>query len=164
MQKWLSAIFFISFNADYFYFYADQRISNNICHFVPLENQRRPVLSMGMKHQGCPIYLDYQLGSQGGIFLCYDHLVLCLSPYQKPLLLSWHDMTWHVTCDMWHVSCDMWHVTQDMWHMIHDMLWWVSILSKCQLPSSYCLWFIIFQRFGGKGWLSELMNEWWGCM
>ena len=34
-----------------------------------LKNQRRPVLSMGIKHQGYPISLDYWLSSQGSTFL-----------------------------------------------------------------------------------------------
>ena len=35
-----------------------------------------------------------------------------------------------VTCDMWQVTC---------------------ILSKFQIPSSYCFWFMILWRLGGKG-------------
>ena len=73
---------------------------------------------------------------------------------------------WHVTCDTWHVTRDMWHVTRDTWHVTHDM--WhvtpdtfggVNILSKFQLPSSYRLWFMILWRSGGKGSLSELINQ-----
>ena len=101
----------------------------------------------------------------------------------KNLKIMWHMTckTWHVTCDMWHVtwntwhltrgiwhkSCDMWHMTYDTWHMTHDMwhmtcgmLWGVNILSKFQLPSSYCLWFMIFWRFGGKGWLTDWLTDW----
>ena len=51
-----------------------------------------------------------------------------------------------MTCNTWHMTCHTWHVTC-------DMLWGVNILSKFQLPSFYCLW------FGGKGWLTEWMNE-----
>ena len=47
-----------------------------------------------------------------------------------------HDMK----CDTWHVTCDMWHVT------------------KFQLPSSYCLWFMILWRLGRKGGRTELTN------
>ena len=67
--------------------------------------------------------------------------------------------------DMWHMTCDTWHVTHDMWHLTHDM--WhvgggpgVNILSNFQLPSSYGLWFMIFWRLGGKGWRTELINQW----
>ena len=62
---------------------------------------------------------------------------------------------WHVTCDMWHVTRDMSHVTRDTW-----LVWGVNILSKFQLPSFYCLWFMILWRSGGKGWLSEAINQW----
>ena len=63
---------------------------------------------------------------------------------------------WHVTCDTWHVTQDMWHVTRDKWHVTH--LGGVNILSKFQLPSSYCLWFMILWRSGGKGWINQLMS------
>ena len=55
---------------------------------------------------------------------------------------------------MWHVTCDTGHVTRDTWHV-----WRVSILSKFQLPSSYCMWFMILWRFGGKGWINKLIND-----
>ena len=48
-----------------------------------------------------------------------------------------------------------WHVTRYMWHVKRDMLCRVNILSKFQLPSFYSLWFMIFCRFGGKGWLTD---------
>ena len=60
---------------------------------------------------------------------------------------------------MWHMTCDTWHVTRDTWHVTCDMLWGVNILSKFQLPSSYCLWFMIFWWFGGKGWLTQSINN-----
>ena len=66
---------------------------------------------------------------------------------------------WHVTCDAWHVTRDMWHVTRDMWHVTCDTFGGVNILSKFQLPSSYCLWFMMLWRSGGKGWVTELMND-----
>ena len=69
-----------------------------------------------------------------------------------------HDM-WHKTRDTWHVTCNMWHVACDMWHMTHDMLWEVKIHSRVQLPSSYSLWFMIFWRFGGKCWRTQLSAE-----
>ena len=68
--------------------------------------------------------------------------------------------TWHVTCDMWHVTHDTWHVTSDTWHMTCDMFGGVNVLSKFQLPSSYCLWSMILWRSGGKGWMNEWINEW----
>ena len=58
-----------------------------------------------------------------------------------------------MTCDTWHETrdtCDTWHMRHETWH----------ILSKCQLPSSYCLVFMIFWRFVRKGWLTEWMNGW----
>ena len=60
---------------------------------------------------------------------------------------------------MWHVKRDTWHVTRDMRHVTYDMLWGVNILSKFQLPSSSGLWYMIFWRLGGKGWLTELINH-----
>ena len=58
-----------------------------------------------------------------------------------------------------HVTHDMWHVTRDT-HVTCDMLWGVNILSKFQLPSSYCLWFMILWRSGGKGWRTDWINQW----
>ena len=46
-----------------------------------------------------------------------------------------------------------------MSHVTRDMFGGVNILSKFQLPSSYCLWFMILWRSGGKGWLNESMND-----
>ena len=46
-----------------------------------------------------------------------------------------------------------------MWHMTCDMFGEANIPSKFQLPSSYCLWFMIILRSGGKGWLNYLINE-----
>ena len=65
--------------------------------------------------------------------------------------------TWLVTCDTWHVTRDMWRVTRDKWHVSRLGGWF---LSKFQLPSSYCLWFMILWRSGGKGWVTEWINEW----
>ena len=53
------------------------------------------------------------------------------------------------------IRLDIWHVTHDMWQMVgglHSL--------KCQLSSSYSLAVLIFWRFGGKSWLTHLMNEW----
>ena len=66
---------------------------------------------------------------------------------------------WHGTCDKWHVTCDMGHVTCDMWHVTCDMFGLVNILSKFQLPSSFCLWFMIKWRSWGKGSLTQWINE-----
>ena len=59
--------------------------------------------------------------------------------------------------DMWHVTRDTWYVTRDTWHMTRDTFRGVNILTKYQLPSSYHLWFMIFWRSGGKGWIAELI-------
>ena len=56
---------------------------------------------------------------------------------------------------MQHMLCDTWHLTCDMWHVVG-----VNILSKSQLPSSYGLGGKVIQRSGGKGWPTELSNEW----
>ena len=64
---------------------------------------------------------------------------------------------WHVTRVMWRLTRDTWHVTRDMWHVTR--LGGVNILSKFQLFSSYRLWFMILWRSGGKGWLTDLMND-----
>ena len=61
--------------------------------------------------------------------------------------------------DMRHMTCDMWHLTCDTWHLTCDMLWGVNILSKCQFPSTYSLWFMIFWSFLGKAWLTKSMNQ-----
>ena len=45
------------------------------------------------------------------------------------------------------------------WHITCDMLWGVNILSKFQLPSFYCLWFMIFEDLEEKAHgLNELIN------
>ena len=62
-----------------------------------------------------------------------------------------------------HVTRDMWHMTRDMWHGACDMLWWVNILSKFQLPSSYGLWYMIFWRSVGKGSLTDWLNHGGDC-
>ena len=58
--------------------------------------------------------------------------------------------------DFWifFVTCD---VTRDTWHV--TCLGGVNIPSKFQLPSSYGLWFMILWISGGKGWLSDWMNQ-----
>ena len=43
--------------------------------------------------------------------------------------------------------------------MTCGMLCGVSILSTFQLRSSYGLWFMIFWRFGGNGWLTDWLNN-----
>ena len=44
--------------------------------------------------------------------------------------------------------------------MTCDMFGGVNILSKFQLPSSYRLWFMILWRSGGKGSLTDSVNQW----
>ena len=58
------------------------------------------------------------------------------------------------------MTCDTWHVTRDTWHVTCDMLWRVNIRSKFQLSNSYCLWFMILWRYGGKGSRTDWINEW----
>ena len=76
----------------------------------------------------------------------------------RPSTDKLYHYVWRKKSDMWHMTRDMWHMTCDMWHMTCDMLWGVNILSKFQLPSSHCLWFMILWRSGGKGWMTELIN------
>ena len=49
----------------------------------------------------------------------------------------------------------MWHMTCDMSHMGVE-----NIDSKFQGPDSNDLWLMIFWRYGEKGWVSDLNNEW----
>ena len=66
--------------------------------------------------------------------------------------------TWHVTRDKWYVICDLLHMTCDMWHVTRDMshVVGVNILSKFQLPSSYCLWFMMFYDLEEKAdWITH---------
>ena len=60
--------------------------------------------------------------------------------------------TWHLTRDTWHVTPDTWHLTPDIWHVVGGE-------HNCQLSSSFDLGEMMFGRFGGKGWLNELINE-----
>ena len=73
---------------------------------------------------------------------------------------KWHVTydTWHVTRDTWHVTCHIWHMTCDTWHMTCDTWWGVNILSKCQLPNSNGLGFMMSWRLGGKESLTDLIN------
>ena len=77
---------------------------------------------------------------------------------KKEKILVIYDI-WHVTRDTWHVTRDIWNMKRT-WHVTCDILWEVNILSKFQLPSSYCLWFMILWRSGGKGWRTDLIIEW----
>ena len=61
---------------------------------------------------------------------------------------------WQVTLHTWHVTRDTWRVTHDTWHVTC-----LNILSNFQLPSFYCLWFMVLWRSGGKGWLNQLITE-----
>ena len=80
----------------------------------------------------------------------------------KPSTDKLHHFVWKKINDMWHVTCDMWHMTCDTWHMTR--LGGVNILSKFQLPSSSCLWFMLLWRSGGKGSLNQSVNESRGCL
>ena len=61
--------------------------------------------------------------------------------------------------DMQHVTHDMWHMTHDMQRVTCDMVRGVNILSKFQPRSSSGLWLMIFWRLGGKGWLTQWIND-----
>jgi hypothetical protein len=73
-----------------------------------------------------------------------------------------HDM-WHVTRETWHMTCDKWHLTCDTWHIGEDKHY-----LKISIPSSYCFWSMILWRFGGKGslteWMNESINQWRSCL
>ena len=62
-------------------------------------------------------------------------------------------VTHYMTRDTWHMTCDTWHVTRDM------LEGGTNILSKFWLLSSYCLWFMILWRYGGKGSLTHSLND-----
>ena len=76
----LQLTFWKSFNADNFFSMLIEEYQILLATMQHLKNQRQTVLEMRIKHQGCPIYLYYWLSSHGSIFLCYDHLVLCINP------------------------------------------------------------------------------------
>ena len=61
---------------------------------------------------------------------------------------------WQVTRDRWHMTGDSWYMTRDMWHMTH-----VNILSKFQLSRSNGLGFMKLWISGGKGWLTQIIND-----
>ena len=54
--------------------------------------------------------------------------------------------------DMWHLTPDMWHVTGDMWHKIHR-----------PGGGDYCVYngleVMMVQRLGGKGGMTQRINE-----
>ena len=52
----------------------------------------------------------------------------------------------------------MWHVTRDTWHVTRDTFGGVNILSKFQLSSSYCFWFMILWWYFRKR-MNHLINE-----
>ena len=55
----------------------------------------------------------------------------------------------HMTHDTWHLTCDTWHVTGlGRWTFSQNF----SSLTGLGLK--------VIWRFGGKGWVSQLMNEW----
>ena len=55
----------------------------------------------------------------------------------------------------------MWHVTRDTLHVTRDMFGGVKILSKFQLPSSYCLFLWYYEDIEEKAdLLNESMNQW----
>ena len=64
-----------------------------------------------------------------------------------------------VTRDIWQVKPDTWQMTHDTLHVTHDRWGEVNLLSTLQLPSSYGLEVKVFWRFGGKSWLTYLINQ-----
>ena len=68
--------------------------------------------------------------------------------------------TWHVTCDRWYVTGDVLHVRRDKWHVACDRWREVNILSKFLLPSCNGLRMKFCWIFWGKGWLTDLINQW----
>ena len=52
----------------------------------------------------------------------------------------------HVTCDMWYVTHDTWHVTCDTWHMTCCSQGVVNNVSKCQVPTSNGLWWLVIDE------------------
>ena len=61
--------------------------------------------------------------------------------------------------NVWHMSHDTWHMKHDTWHMTCNM-WHTPVGGEVnQLPSFYRFRVNMLWRFGGKGWLSWLMNE-----
>ena len=54
---------------------------------------------------------------------------------------------------------DTWHLTHDMCHLTCNTLWEFNILWKFQVRSSYGLDVKVFWIFGGKGWVSLLIND-----
>ena len=61
----------------------------------------------------------------------------------------------HMTRDTWHVTSDMWYVTWDSWQVGE-----VNLLSKFHRSSSSGLGVKVFWRFGTKGSLTQLINQW----
>ena len=87
----LELYFWKSFNADHFYFHADWRISNKICHFVTFEKSKT-TCPFNWNEASRLSYLTGILTKLPGEHIpFYTHLILCLNPQQKHLLLSGHD-------------------------------------------------------------------------
>ena len=70
--------------------------------------------------------------------------------------------TWHVTPDTWHLTHDTWHLTPDTWPLKCDTWWGVNIVSEFHLPSCNGLGFMMFSRSGGKGSVTDPLND--GCV
>ena len=70
-------------------------------------------------------------------------------------------MVWElqVTYDTWHVTPDTWNATRDTLHVSRDTQGVVSIVSKFQVPSYDGFGVIIFWRLGGKGSVTEWIND-----
>ena len=66
---------------------------------------------------------------------------------------------WHMTFDIWHMTCAMWHATCETLHVTCTTQGVMSIISKFQVPSSNGLGVLMFWRFGGKAWVTELLID-----
>ena len=91
VQNCLKAFLLKSFIADNVCFYAHWRISNNIFHYVTFERSKTTGPYNGNEASRLHYLTGLLTKLPGEHFLCYNHLVLHLKPYLRPLLLSWQD-------------------------------------------------------------------------
>ena len=108
------------------------------------------------KYRCCPALLcSASMSCTGQASLITDPPPICSTGLSNKNYLSFghdtHDM-WHLTCDMWHATCDMWHLTNRGWLMLSQKF------------SSLALTVWDFSRSGGKGWVSDSMNQRQSCL
>ena len=63
---------------------------------------------------------------------------------------------WHLSV-IWQLTCNTWHLTHDTWYMTCQVMWYM--VSKFQLSSFHGFGVIMFWRFGGEGWLNQLLYD-----